>query len=114
MRKHVSNQFKFAISKDAIRYLHCKGIIHRDLKPDNVYISCKTGSCKIGDFGLSKVLVDVSLNENTSVKFSQMDDDEFEEHHETKQSTKLNADDAVVYKMINLSQVGTPSYMSFE
>ncbi len=122
---------------NGLKYLHGKGIIHRDLKPDNIFISCKNGACKIGDFGLSKVLTDISLNENTFIKFSKFDDedDEYENDQneidiypnnneaesnylktENLQNMKnsLKEDEAVIYKLINLSQVGTPAYMSTE
>ena len=104
-----------------LKYLHGKGLIHRDLKPDNIYISLKNGACKIGDFGLSKVLIDASMNENTLIKFSNLDDDESADLQKDTSSRQIHAarknlitDEPVVYKLINLSQVGTPSYMSFE
>ena len=39
--------------------MHNKNVIHRDLKPENVFIEVfKNGQvqCKIGDFGLSRLL----------------------------------------------------------
>lgn len=36
-----------------VEYIHMQGLIHRDLKPDNIYMSVKNGSIKIGDFGLA-------------------------------------------------------------
>ena len=41
---------------DGLNHVHSKNIIHRDLKPANVFLS-KTGIWKIGDMGLSKLLV---------------------------------------------------------
>lgn len=105
---------------NGIKYIHAKGLIHRDLKPDNIYISLKTGLCKIGDFGLSKVVIDASINESTLVKFIKFDDEPDEVDGECLIEKQKNerrkeiSDEPVVYKLINLSQVGTPSYMSFE
>ena len=57
---------------EGVRYMHNKGIIHRDLKPDNIYIEGKRGTCKIGDFGFAKVLVESSITENTTVNFCRL------------------------------------------
>jgi len=46
----------------ALSYLKSKKIVHRDLKPLNIFLS--GNQIKIGDFGLSKVLV----NDSTRVK----------------------------------------------
>ena len=39
----------------ALEYASHQGIVHRDLKPGNVFITA-TGVCKLGDFGLVKML----------------------------------------------------------
>jgi len=96
-----------------LKCLHNKGLIHRDLKPDNIFISLKRGICKIGDFGLSKVLIDTEINENTHLSFLNFEDDT-EINTVSRDVSKKNVDEPVIYKLINLSQVGTPSYMSFE
>ena len=152
------------------------GIIHRDLKPDNIFIANKTGSCKIGDFGLSKVLIDVAMTDNITLKFSNdhdaqeatntnltSDDEDYDEQPNSNDnqnndendenqfdvdraaeatsdggsgcdgshlneaqrrrrlhcqgrgasaSAQLNlGEEKIAYKLLNLSQVGTPSYM---
>ena len=107
----------------ALKYLHSNYIIHRDLKPDNIYIENKTGSCKIGDFGLSKVLVDSSITDNKTIKFTKLEDDDEEEYdyssdastdEENNYNKRQNlrsiehTEEAIVYKLISLSQVGTP------
>ena len=35
-----------------MEYLHSRGIVHRDLKPENILLT-KTGTVRIGDFGIS-------------------------------------------------------------
>ncbi|KAA6398128.1 MAG: putative MAP kinase kinase family domain protein [Streblomastix strix] len=41
----------------ALNFIHSKGVIHRDIKPENIFIM-KDGSARLGDFGLSKQLLE--------------------------------------------------------
>ena len=38
-----------------LAHAHSRRVLHRDLKPENVFVT-RDGSCKIGDFGISRVL----------------------------------------------------------
>ncbi len=40
---------------EALQYAHDNGVVHRDIKPENILID-KSGSIKIADFGLAKLL----------------------------------------------------------
>lgn len=114
---------------NGIKYIHNKGIIHRDLKPDNVYIESKRGVCKIGDFGFAKVLVETSITANTSIKYLKFDEsDDLNSRKSSKNRvlvSKMNKrsedfennnidEQNIAYKFINMSQVGTPSYIAPE
>jgi len=47
----------------ALGYVHKQKVLHRDIKSSNVFLSA-VGKCKLGDFGISKVLentVDAAL-----------------------------------------------------
>jgi serine/threonine protein kinase len=112
---------------NGIRYLHSKGIIHRDLKPDNIYIENKRGTCKIGDFGFAKVLVESSLTANSTINY--LNDETNNQRLRTKpfvapkkhlnnQKTNgmvdENEENRTAYKLISMSQVGTPAYIAPE
>jgi serine/threonine protein kinase len=112
---------------NGIKYIHNKGIIHRDLKPDNVYIESKRGVCKIGDFGFAKILVETSITANTSIKYLKFDENDDVNNRKVSKSRVLvskpskrsdeidNIDEQnIAYKFINMSQVGTPSYIAPE
>ena len=44
----------------ALNYTHALGIVHRDIKPSNIFID-KYGNVKLMDFGIAKIVEDVSL-----------------------------------------------------
>lgn len=81
-------------------------MVHRDLKPDNIYIDGKRGICKIGDFGFAKLVVDSSITQNTvTIKHYSSYSDE---------RSIPYTDERIAYKLINMSQVGTPAYIAPE
>jgi serine/threonine-protein kinase len=41
---------------DALAAAHVRGFVHRDLKPENVFLAGPTGTVKLLDFGIAKVL----------------------------------------------------------
>ncbi|CAD5119050.1 DgyrCDS7699 [Dimorphilus gyrociliatus] len=51
--KKILGMFKEIVS--AIMYIHKSKTLHRDLKTQNIFLT-KEGHCKIGDFGISKVM----------------------------------------------------------
>jgi len=48
---------------DALQYAHDQGVVHRDIKPENILLD-KSGTVKIADFGLAKLL-NPSVNDHT-------------------------------------------------
>lgn len=45
----------------ALQFAHDQGILHRDIKPENILVD-RTGSVKVADFGLAKLLADPEQN----------------------------------------------------
>jgi len=50
----------------ALKYIHKLHVIHRDIKPSNIFLT-KNGIIKIGDFGISKILIKNVKNTNTQI-----------------------------------------------
>lgn len=54
MTDHRRDRFVMDIAS-ALSYIHQRRIAHLDLKPANILVTCQD-SCKLGDFGCSKIL----------------------------------------------------------
>lgn len=50
----------------ALKHIHDKNILHRDLKTQNIFLN-KNGQIKLGDFGVSKILLHSYDNAKTGI-----------------------------------------------
>ena len=60
--KYIEENLIYSIITDiclGLKDIHNKDIIHRDLKPENIFID-GNNNIKIGDFGISKQLINAS------------------------------------------------------
>lgn len=71
----------------ALKYLHEQNVIHRDLKPDNIGFDARSGTLKVFDFDIARVVP-------------------------TTEARNQNKDDDALYHMTHT--VGSPRYMSPE
>jgi serine/threonine protein kinase len=53
---------------NGLAHIHSQNIIHRDLKPANIFASADGAVIKIGDFGLSKQLQDITTQQSSPRK----------------------------------------------
>ena len=49
-----------------LEYAHSRDVFHQDIKPENILLK-KDGSIKIGDLGISKVLVSADGQTQTQI-----------------------------------------------
>ena len=50
----------------ALEAAHGRGVLHRDIKPENIFV-CEDGSLKLMDFGLARLLGEMSKNQSSTV-----------------------------------------------
>ena len=50
----------------ALEAAHKQGVLHRDIKPENIFV-CDDGTLKLMDFGLARLLGDMSKNQSSTV-----------------------------------------------
>ncbi len=50
----------------ALEAAHKRGVLHRDIKPENIFV-CDDGELKLMDFGLARLLGDMSKNQSSTV-----------------------------------------------
>ena len=86
-----------------LAHVHSRGIVHRDLKPANIFHSAEDDCFKIGDFGLSKML----LSANAGKGFDQ---EEYSIPHNTAIVPLYNGD----WQDPLTAGVGTSSYAAPE
>ncbi|WP_261304028.1 serine/threonine-protein kinase [Paenibacillus andongensis] len=88
----------------ALDLCHSNHIIHRDIKDDNIFVN-KDGKCKLGDFGIAKVLKDTSRAASVKGTPAFIAPEVYSGQEEYSHIVDLYSLGIVLYKLLNYSRL---------
>lgn len=87
----------------ALKFCGSYNILHRDIKPENIFIA-PSGSYKLGDFGIARVVEETYVNLSRKGTYTYMAPEVFH-GHKYDQSADLYSLGLVMYKYLNYGRI---------